>query len=322
MVDRAGRRANASARRRLLPRLLHHRAGARRAARRRSASQPWPTRSGAAFVEVARRHGDFALVGRAAALAIGDDGAVRRRGIAVAGVATEPVSRAVVDGAGRRRQPAAAGSRSWPRRVRRGPRTTRATCTAPPSTAANSPRRARPRGRPAVARRAHRWRRACRRRHDRVTVTVNGTRYERTVAARPLPGRLPARRPRPHRHPRRAASTASAAPAPCCSTASPCARASCSRSRPTARELTTVEGLARSADGAAPAAAGVPRAPRPPVRLLHAGLPDDHHRLPAREHPRPTTARSARRSPATSAAAPATRTSSRAVQAADQAWER
>ena len=44
---------------------------------------PWPTRSGAAFVEVARRHGDFAQVGVAAALAIGDEGEVRRAGIAV-----------------------------------------------------------------------------------------------------------------------------------------------------------------------------------------------------------------------------------------------
>jgi carbon-monoxide dehydrogenase medium subunit len=60
---------------------------------------PWPTRSGAAFVEVARRHGDFAQVGVAAALAIGDEGEVRRAGIAVAGVATEPViAVAVVDG--------------------------------------------------------------------------------------------------------------------------------------------------------------------------------------------------------------------------------
>ena len=60
---------------------------------------PWPTRSGAAFVEVARRHGDFAQVGVAAAVAIGDEGEVRRAGIAVAGVATEPViAVAVVDG--------------------------------------------------------------------------------------------------------------------------------------------------------------------------------------------------------------------------------
>jgi carbon-monoxide dehydrogenase medium subunit len=60
---------------------------------------PWPTRSGAAFAEVARRHGDFAQVGVAVAVAIGDAGEVTRAGIAVAGVATEPVvATAVVDG--------------------------------------------------------------------------------------------------------------------------------------------------------------------------------------------------------------------------------
>ncbi len=51
----------------------------------------WPTRSGAAFLEVARRHGDFAQIGVAAAVALGDDGTVTRAGIAVAGAATEPV---------------------------------------------------------------------------------------------------------------------------------------------------------------------------------------------------------------------------------------
>lgn len=59
----------------------------------------WPSRSGAAFVEVARRHGDFAQVGVAAAVTVGDEGEVRRAGVAVAGVATEPVIAAtVVDG--------------------------------------------------------------------------------------------------------------------------------------------------------------------------------------------------------------------------------
>jgi carbon-monoxide dehydrogenase medium subunit len=59
----------------------------------------WPTRSGAAFVEVARRHGDFAQVGVAAVVAIGDGGEVRKAGIAVAGVASAPVTAtAVVEG--------------------------------------------------------------------------------------------------------------------------------------------------------------------------------------------------------------------------------
>ena len=66
---------------------------------------------------------------------------------------------------------------------------------------------------------------------------------------------------------------------------------------------------ARDRRRAAPGAEGVPRAPRPPVRLLHAG--DDHGGLrAARREPvaRPRT-RCARAWRATSAGAPATRTS-------------
>lgn len=59
----------------------------------------WPARSGAAFMEVSRRHGDFAQIGVAVAIALGDDGTVVRAGIAVAGAATEPVpATGVVDG--------------------------------------------------------------------------------------------------------------------------------------------------------------------------------------------------------------------------------
>jgi CO/xanthine dehydrogenase FAD-binding subunit len=45
----------------------------------------------AAFSEVARRHGDFAIAGVAAALELGADGRVARAGIAMAGVGAEPV---------------------------------------------------------------------------------------------------------------------------------------------------------------------------------------------------------------------------------------
>ena len=48
-------------------------------------------------------------------------------------------------------------------------------------------------------------------------------------------------------------------------------------------EILTVEGIAPSADRAASAAAGVPRAPRPAMRLLHAGHADDADRVPARQ---------------------------------------
>jgi carbon-monoxide dehydrogenase medium subunit len=52
----------------------------------------WPSPSGAAFVEVSRRHGDFAQVAVGAAVALGDDGRVVRAGVAVAGVGGRPVS--------------------------------------------------------------------------------------------------------------------------------------------------------------------------------------------------------------------------------------
>ena len=74
--------------------------------------------------------------------------------------------------------------------------------------------------------------------------------------------------------------------------------------------VVTIEGMA---DGrrAAPASGGLLGAPRPPVRLLHAG--DDHGGgRPARAQPEPDRGRGPRTaSRATSAAAPATTTSSR-----------
>lgn len=51
----------------------------------------WPERTGAAFVEVARRHGDFAQIGVAAVVTLGEGGEVTGAGLAVAGAATVPV---------------------------------------------------------------------------------------------------------------------------------------------------------------------------------------------------------------------------------------
>ena len=60
-------------------------------------------------------------------------------------------------------------------------------------------------------------------------------------------------------------------------------------------ELQTVEGLA-SPDGALnPLQTGIPRRARAAVRLLHAGLPDDAHGVPARQRRVPTRARDPRR---------------------------
>jgi CO/xanthine dehydrogenase FAD-binding subunit len=50
-----------------------------------------PPRTGTAFVEVSRRHGDFALVGVAASVTLDDAGACTRCAIALTGVGPTPV---------------------------------------------------------------------------------------------------------------------------------------------------------------------------------------------------------------------------------------
>jgi carbon-monoxide dehydrogenase medium subunit len=50
----------------------------------------WEGRTGSAIDEVARRHGDFALVGAAAAVACDDGGVLRRAGLGLFGVASTP----------------------------------------------------------------------------------------------------------------------------------------------------------------------------------------------------------------------------------------
>jgi carbon-monoxide dehydrogenase medium subunit len=51
----------------------------------------WPAGSGHAFVEYARRHGDFAIVGVATQLALARDGTVARVALALTGVGAAPV---------------------------------------------------------------------------------------------------------------------------------------------------------------------------------------------------------------------------------------
>jgi len=50
-----------------------------------------PERSGAAFVEIARRHGDFAIVGAAAVVSLGGDGAIADARLVFIGVGGAPV---------------------------------------------------------------------------------------------------------------------------------------------------------------------------------------------------------------------------------------
>ena len=104
--------------------------------------------------------------------------------------------------------------------------------------------------------------------------TIDGQRQRRALRARGRGAQaarpLHPRRPRPDRHARRLRHRATAAPAPSSSTASPVK--SCMLLAPQAdgAEITTVEGLAGDDGELTTAPAGVLRAPRPPVRLLHA----------------------------------------------------
>ena len=57
----------------------------------------WEGRCGWAVEEVARRHGDFALVGAACGVRLGDDDAVEQAGVALFGVATTPFRAGAVE---------------------------------------------------------------------------------------------------------------------------------------------------------------------------------------------------------------------------------
>jgi carbon-monoxide dehydrogenase medium subunit len=50
------------------------------------------SRYGVAFIEIARRHGDFAVAGAAAAVWLGSDGAIRDARLALAGVGPRPIA--------------------------------------------------------------------------------------------------------------------------------------------------------------------------------------------------------------------------------------
>ncbi|HYH48017.1 MAG TPA: xanthine dehydrogenase family protein subunit M [Acidimicrobiia bacterium] len=52
---------------------------------------PWPERTGWSVQEVSRRHGDYALVGLAAVLGVGDDGRVERAALSFFGAGSTPV---------------------------------------------------------------------------------------------------------------------------------------------------------------------------------------------------------------------------------------
>ena len=142
-----------------------------------------------------------------------------------------------------------------------------------------------------------------------ITVTVNGQPPRARGRAAPAAQRLPPPGSRPHRHPRRLrARRVRRLHRPLRRRAGALlhhVRRAGRRPRhphrrgPRGRrgELNPLQAAFGSAHGA-------------PVRLLHAGLPDDPDGVPARDTRRRPKPRSARRSPAISAAAPATSTSS------------
>ena len=53
--------------------------------------EPWPDGHGHAFVEFARRHGDFAIVAAAAMLDLSQDGTIRRASVTLGGVGAAPL---------------------------------------------------------------------------------------------------------------------------------------------------------------------------------------------------------------------------------------
>jgi len=53
--------------------------------------EPWSASSGSAFVEFARRHGDFAIASAAAILSLDDAGRVARCALAIGGIGTAPL---------------------------------------------------------------------------------------------------------------------------------------------------------------------------------------------------------------------------------------
>ena len=61
--------------------------------------EPWPAGHGAAFVEFARRHGDFAVVAVAVLLESDGDGAIRRSSVVLGGVGPGPLRCAAVEAA-------------------------------------------------------------------------------------------------------------------------------------------------------------------------------------------------------------------------------
>ena len=260
--------------------------------------------TGVAFQEVARRHGDFAMVGLAASLTL-TDGTITDARLAFSGVADVPVRAAEAESLLVGQQPSAELFAEAARRAAAAARSARR-----PARLVGLPQEGR--GRPGPARAA-----SGRGQRPREAVTDDG--HHRDGERRPAQrlgggaqdaGGLPARRPRPHRNPRRLRARG-------------LRRVHGHRRRQAGALVPDAGGTGRGPRGDHDRRAGAGRRPRPaaagdaglaqlPVRLLHARIRHAGHRFPRRPPGRRGAGRSARRCPATSAAAPATRASSTA----------
>ncbi len=274
-----------------------------------------PPRTGTAFLEVSRRHGDFALVGVAATLTVDEAGVCTRSAVALAGVGPAPVVAREAAGA-------LVGAKPTTDALAEAARRVSATVRPESDLHASSDYRdasggcadragARPLCRASVGSRGRRrGRGASAAMNERsIDVTVNGRRFERTVEVRKTLGRLPSRRSRadgdPPRLRARRVRRVHDRHGWCGGSLVPAFRRS--------------GGWPRDPDGRGPrrwrhavsAAGGLPRAPRAPVRVLHARFPHDARPASSVNAPTRPRRRSARRSPATSAGALAIRTSSR-----------
>ena len=199
----------------------------RRRVPRRGPDPDRPAGRGWAFQEVARRHGDFALVGVAAMVALDGDGAIGEARVCLFGVADRPVRAPRRRGVARRAQ-APTATRS------RRPPPTRSATSSPASDMHGSADYRRHLAGVTVRRALDHRRRASRSSsHDQEIRLVVERRASAPADAdvRDDARRLPARPASSSPAPTSAASTACAARAPSSSTACACGRASCSPCR-------------------------------------------------------------------------------------------
>ena len=239
---------------------------------------------GYAFVEFARRHGDFAIVSAAVLIEEDNNGKVTRASVTLGGMGPAPVRAREVERA-------LIGEIIEEKRLREICEVLRkldaiedihAPASYRQQLATVLPRRALLKAHERIAKgwtHEEDWAMSETR---KIAVTVNGTRYEETVPVRvTLADFL--------RHQLGLTGTHLGCEHGVCGACTILLDGRSARSclmlavQADGHEILTVEGIAPSADDAASAAGGVPRQSRPAVRLLHAGHFDDADRISARQ---------------------------------------